>query len=310
MGETDESRAIIAARMIQDNPDEFLTGWTAIEALLVDYHESKRIRGISARWIEDEGYALRQFFAGHSIARPRDITTAKAQAWLAGKGSDTGEQYRAILSRFCRWLVAGGKIPANPCDAIPKTRKRPRARKRFLSRDECRRLIDACEDQDLKAAVLLALHAGLRKGEVLAAKWSWVDLSAGLLHVQTDDDWTPKDRSDRTIPLSGELRDFLADRQLTLKKDYLLGYIVKPDKPSEKWRNRWEFRKPYAKAMAAAGIEGASFHDLRRTFASLHVVAGTPLYVVAKWLGDGHAVVERHYAHLVAQDSRIDGPWK
>lgn len=49
-----------------------------------------------------------------------------------------------------------------------------------------------------------------------------------------------------------------------------------------------------------------TFHDLRRTFASLLVSKGVSIYKVAKWLGDGVTVVESTYGHLLPADDDID----
>jgi integrase len=87
-------------------------------------------------------------------------------------------------------------------------------------------------------------------------------------------------------------------------------YIVRQGKASGHWRNRWEFRKPFDAALQTARIDGVTFHDLRRTFASLLASNGVSLYKISQWLGDGQAVVQRHYAHLQAQDSDINRAWK
>lgn len=305
-GEEDEGRAIMVAQRIEANPEAFIDS-TELEFLLADYLKAKRLRGISSTHLENEEWTLKRFLSDTGLKRPRQITTKAVAAWVAPhveRNGKTGDDYLDRIRRFCRFLVAHGRLVANPCDDIPRTKRRPKPRRRFLNVKESRALLDACDDSDLKTVVYLALHCGLRKGETLAARWSWVDLGAGLLHVQTSDDWTPKDREDRTIPISRELADWLRPR--TGKP---ADFLARPDKEPGEWRNRWEFRRAFASACRRAGLEDVTFHDLRRTFASLHVTNGTPLYVVAKWLGDGHAVVERHYGHLIAQDSRINGPW-
>jgi Phage integrase family len=50
---------------------------------------------------------------------------------------------------------------------------------------------------------------------------------------------------------------------------------------------------------AAAGIEGASFHILRRTYASHAAMDGMPIEVLAQQLGyKDTRITTRHYAHL------------
>jgi len=55
----------------------------------------------------------------------------------------------------------------------------------------------------------LRLHAGLRKDEVIEARVPWFDLEAGLLHVQKTPSFQPKDRDNRTIPLTDEFSKWL-----------------------------------------------------------------------------------------------------
>ena len=67
-------------------------------------------------------------------------------------------------------------------------------------------------------------------------------------------------------------------------------------------------------ACAAARIEPEiSFHILRHTWASLAIMAGVPLMVVAENLGHADTrMVEKHYGHLAdsykAQAIRTGGP--
>ena len=67
-------------------------------------------------------------------------------------------------------------------------------------------------------------------------------------------------------------------------------------------------------ACVQAGIAPlASFHTLRHTYASLSIMAGAPLLVVATNLGHSDTrMVEKHYGHLaadyVAQEIRKAAP--
>jgi integrase len=73
--------------------------------------------------------------------------------------------------------------------------------------------------------------------------------------------------------------------------------LVKAD--GSEWGKSHQAR-PIAEACARAKIEPpASFHVLRHTWASLAVMAGAPLMVVARNLGHADTrMVERHYGHL------------
>jgi len=178
----------------------------------------------------------------------------------------------------------------------------PTFRRRFLSRDETAALFAAARDEEMRFVLYCALHAGLRKGEIIASRPAWFDLAAGLLHVQNEADWLVKDRTDRTIPLTAEFRRFLDGYGLRSP------FMLAPESAKGKHRYRYDFNRKFQAMKADTGID-CTFHDLRRTFASLLVSKGISVYKVAKWLGDGVAVVEKHYGHLSAQDTDIDAAW-
>jgi integrase len=64
------------------------------------------------------------------------------------------------------------------------------------------------------------------------------------------------------------------------------------------WREGMQGRY-MREACKRAGVDYANFHALRHSWASLSVMAGMPLMVVAKNLGHVDTrMVEKHYGHL------------
>lgn len=300
-----EADAINRAMQILANPAEWIGEGDRIGKLLDDFLALKTLRGVSAAWTTEEKTRLNAFFRDWKIKHPTDITPAKITQWMDGhwkRNQDTGNSYRASLARFTRWLREHGHLSTDPCEGIPRRKAKMRVRKRFLSKDECRHLLDFCTDPDLRLCLYFGLHCGLRKGEVLQVAPHWLDLENGLLHVQASKDWQPKDRDNRTIPLTKEFLAFLrgyGDRE---------PYIVRPDVVAGAGRYRWDFRRPFTDLLDEVGIK-CTFHDLRRTFASQLVSSGVSAYKVARWLGDGMAVVEAHYGHLIPNDEDINKAW-
>jgi integrase len=98
-----------------------------------------------------------------------------------------------------------------------------------------------------KAAVLLALFAGLRRGEIRGLRWGDIDLAnkrIDIKHnwVRFDGDKAPKKDSTGVLPLAPEIEDILGDLQILREK---LGYNRDDDfvlpapreiKPSTRWR--------------------------------------------------------------------------
>ncbi len=81
-------------------------------------------------------------------------------------------------------------------------------------------------------------------------------------------------------------------------------YCLAPGVRIGRSRYRYDFRRFFDDYMQEQGAGRVTAHTMRRTFASLHASAGTPLYHIAKWLGDDITTTQNHYAHL-APDNGI-----
>ena len=302
-GETDEAEAIRFATRILDRP-ELLDFGSSFCAEVSAYVESRRKAGRSSAWCYNCDRWLQAAMRHLGQPDPRRVTQAQVQGWvdslLRDRTPQTVATYHAALSRFFRWLASRSLIRRNPCDGVNVPRPRPAVRKRFLRPEEARKLLDACQSDGLKFALYCGLHAGLRKEEVIQSRPSWFDLGAGLLHVTGDREWHPKDRDNRTIPLTDEFKAWLEARQ------WPGPFMLAPEARKGKHRYRFDFRTSFRSLVTATELDGVTFHDLRRTFASTLVSRGVSLYKVAKWLGDGHAVVERVYGHLLPNDTEIN----
>ena len=162
------------------------------------------------------------------------------------------------------------------------------------------KLIAKCDREDLKFVLFCGFHAGLRKAEIIEARPDWFDLRSGLIHVRKTDTFRPKDRNERTIPMTKALRTFL--RGYGRRSPFMLHSEVAPGKS----RYRWDFRRPWAEHVAKHNCPQITPHIARHTFASLLASAGVSIYKVAQWLGDDVRVVQKHYAKLLPKDADIE----
>lgn len=136
---------------------------------------------------------------------------------------------------------------------------------RWLTREEAGKLHDALADH-LRPPFLFALATGWREQNVLRLEWARVDLARKVAWVQGRD---AKGKRAIGAPLN---RDALA---------ILKGQRGKHDR----WVFPSEDGKPYVRAnntgfraaQKRAGIAPLRWHDLRHTWASWHVMAGTSL---------------------------------
>lgn len=172
-----------------------------------------------------------------------------------------------------------------------------------LSDADVSRLLAAAERYDTDAFLLVALAvlAGLRASEVLAAQWADVDLDARTLSVRNRATFTTKNGRSRLVPIGERLHAILAVHRAAS------GYVVRPAALPRVGRLRWAFRKSYAAVLADAGIDHVPFHGLRRTFATRAVEKGVPLSKVRLWLGHHNiAVTQKYLVHAHGFDQDID----
>jgi integrase len=273
------------------------------------YLAALRGRGLASTTIESRSYVLRGIGHGLDVESPREVTTHRITRWMEERLAQhpgTAVAYLNQLRWFTRWLVDEGKLGVDPCERIETPKIRMRHRRRFLRPDEARRLLEACDDDPgLKFAVFCGLHLGLRKLEVIEARTEWLDLESGLFHVQSTETFQPKDRENRTIPLTDEFAAWLGDHYGRPEP-----YLLHPEVKRGRYRYRYDFRTKFENLTRRCELPDLTFHDLRRTFASLLVSRGVSLYKVAKWLGDTIPVVESTYGHLIPQDRDINAAWK
>jgi integrase len=193
---------------------------------------------------------------------------------------------RAALSRA--WLE--GRIARN--DAWTRVRPFPgveRPRSRFLSHQEARRLLNACHS-DLRQLVQLALLTGARYGELCA-------LDVRDFHVESETLFVRDSKSGKPRHIVLNMEGVACCRQLAAGRPLTAPLLARSD--GSRWGRDHQFR-PFKAAVKCARLDPSfTFHELRHTWASLTIMAGAPLMVVAQNLGHRDTrMVERHYGHL------------
>ena len=143
---------------------------------------------------------------------------------------------------------------------------------------------------DFRRLAQAALVTGARYGELAALRVADFNPDSGTVHVRTS-----KSGKGRHIVLNDEGAALFKSLAAGKPGDALL--LVKAD--GSPWDKSHQAR-PMAEACNRAKITPTvSFHILRHTWASLAVMAGAPLMVVARNFGHADTrMVERHYGHL------------
>ncbi|PLS87636.1 MAG: site-specific integrase [Actinobacteria bacterium] len=250
----------------------------------------------------------------------KSLTTAHVRGFYrekldAGLSPATVHKMHVVLHKALDQAVADGMISRNVTDAL-KLPRIDREEINPLTAEEANRLIEAARGDRLEALYVLAVHSGLRQGELLALRWEDLDLEARTLRVRRTLTWAggkhsltePKTKkSRRTVRLTtgavAALRDHLK-RQLS-EMDRLgslyqngnlvfaneIGGIVNPSN----LRNR-----SFAKLLERAGLNGVRFHDLRHTCATLLLSKNVNPKIVSEMLGHANiAITLDTYSHVL-----------
>ena len=309
LGNISESDALVKAQeIIERSSREARETMESSQIEIINYLDSKRSEGLSESTLSSRRYVLLSLIEFLDAKTPRNITYQALQKWFERNrrsNPHTAVAYLNIAHFWFQWLVEKGKMPSDITTSIKVPKLPMRRRRQFLLPLQAQKLLDAADDKPgLKFAIYCGLHAGMRKLEIIEARPNWFDLDAGLIHIQATETFQPKDRDNRTVPMTNEFKNWLL-ASYDIKEPFML----EPKAKHSRYRYRYDFRKIFDKLADDCGLDWLTFHDLRRTFASLHVSRGTSIYKVARWLGDGVDVVEKHYGHLIPQDSEINKAW-
>ncbi|MEV4662084.1 site-specific integrase [Micromonospora echinofusca] len=161
----------------------------------------------------------------------------------------------------------------------------------------------------------LAIHTGLRRGELLGLGWADVDLDAGTARVWRQRvtvagvvsvvDQTKTEAGDRLVPLFPGTVAVLRQWRAQQNRERLAwgpawndggwvftredGQPLYPDTVGRAFRKRTE----------QAGLPRLRFHDLRHTFASIALNADVSMPILSKVMGHTNpAFTSKRYAHL------------
>ena len=158
-------------------------------------------------------------------------------------------------------------------------------RLRYLSKEQCQRLIDVC-DKHLRPIVICALNTGMRKGEILKLRWDNVDLKHGFILLDLT-----KNGERREIPINNTVKQALMSVTRRLDVPFVF-FDPATGKPYQ------DIKRSFITACRKAKIRDFRFHDLRHTFASHLVMAGWDITTVKELLGHKTLTMTLRYAHL------------
>lgn len=231
---------------------------------------------------------------------PHDVQSMLRSLERRGLSGWTRRQARTVLSGALNKALRYELVTRNVAALVdnPRVTARPDD---TLSVQEARTLLGSVEGDRLAGMIQLLIWLGARRGEVLALRWSNVDLDAATLRIAGTLKRSksiglyvdpPKTKSsDRTVPLLDHLVSALtthrADQEREreaageLWQDTGFVFVTELGLPIDP-RNalRWWHRQ-----LKLAGIDPRPMHAARRTAVTLMAEAGIPIEVAANIVG-------------------------
>lgn len=233
------------------------------------------------------------------------VTPETVQTWWTARAGQITRQGRTPahvtlnreLSQFSGIFTLAiklGKLEHNPCRRITKY-KVDAKRKRVLTPEEERRILEVLDVEypSIRGIVRLALLTGMRRGEIFQLRFENINLEIQrnlrgevLSYGQIDlPGAITKSGKPRTIPLTKEAREILADR---VGEPYTTVFNAVTASHAS---------KIFAYACRVARVTGVVFHSLRHTFATRLAARGVHPAVIKEILGHSSMQQTDVYVH-------------
>lgn len=215
------------------------------------------------------------------------------------------------LDNAVRW----GYVSRNVCDFVTLPRIVTQEAV-VLTASQAHVLLESVREHRLEAVLMLTVVTGMRRGEVLALRWSDIDFERQVLHVFHTVDYIPKYGY-----VEGEPKTKAGKRKINLPLfivEMLLEHKLKQDELRVSLGDKWEnldlvfpdlkggyfnpsyLLRMFKKVLGAAGLDNMRFHDLRHSAATILLAKGVNVKIVSELLGHSDIVITlRTYGHLL-----------
>jgi integrase len=257
--------------------------------------------------------------------RLRDIERLAIQQWVATKfvqrtGWQTVRNSWVLLSGILESAVEYGYLQTNPARGVKFPQKGLKEKPAIIAGESLVKLLDRLGEPHHTMVQLIAA-TGLRIGELLALRWSAVDLEGGTLTVREsvyEGTFQPPktQRALRTIPLGPQvMATLMALRERAKRREPM--DLVFGNQKGEPLRESKLLTRVLQPAAKAAGLGRVTWHQFRHIHSSLLNDLKVPVKIAQEQLGHGsisttlniytHVVDDSHRAAVTAVEERLFG---
>lgn len=326
----EEQRRVAASTQL---PSASTTVGEYVSAFVDDLEASGNVERVTISGYRTTAARIADGFEGVTLEELTPVMVQKWENGLTRKGLSpaTVLKYHRLLSEVCKHAVNLDVLDKNPCRGV-KTPKQKAPSPNSLTAEGYARLattLDNMEPTPVVIAATIAMHTGLRQGEVCGLHWGDYNPNAATITVTESIGKAkggtyskePKTKSSRrNVPVSPQLARALERRRaamveeleshgITLKESefsklYIVGYV------DGRYHSPSLIGRGWKALSGAFGLEGTqgravTFHDLRHSFATRAIAAGADVKAVAAVLGHANAAVTLNvYADADAESKR------
>ncbi len=309
---------------------EYLRDWLDAHALETKPGTLAGYRWLVGQYVEPRIGRMRL----HAV-RPTALTGMYRDLLRSGRvdgrplSRATVDKVHAVLRKAFNDAVRFEQILAtNPADRAKRPRREPRRLGDVWTAAELRLFLEGVSGHRLGAFYRLAAYTGGRRGELLNLRWPDVDWKAPAIHIRGSVgivdrervEGTTKGGTERTVSLDpGTVEVLKAHRRSQMEDQAALGNawvntghvfttgLGAPIYPDTVTQLMGKVIRSYNHPDPDDPDKGptkplphARLHDLRHVHATMLLVAGVPVHVVAERLGHADpAITLRIYAHVI-----------
>lgn len=306
----------VAVHQLRENTH---TRYTAVTRLyLIPGLGRKKLAKLTAKdvrtWLNQLRTTCQCCARGLDTARDEPLCCAAGKCCARRLSPLTLAYVHSVLKSALEHAVREEEVPRNVARNVRTGTPRPR---RFepLTAEEAREFLAATRGHRLHALFELALHTGLRKGELLGLRWEDLDLDAGTVAIRRTLQRTSTGGL-TTLPTKARA----SERRIAIPTRCLQSLKLHHEQQQHEGEGAGAARqqdghvfttaqgrpidptnltRAFTTLLRKAGLRRIRFHDLRHSTATLLLEQGVELVVIKELLGHAHiGVIATVYAHV------------
>src|SRR5262249_24093767 len=155
--------------------------------------------------------------------------------------------------------------------------------------EEIKLLANLADHPQTRNIVVMALHTGMRRGEIFDLIWKEVDFEREVINIPHT-----KTYKSRVVMMNGVVLKMLNELRENNPTASDPSYVFASEKTGGRLNN---IKHSFQTALRKAGIKDFRFHDLRHSAGTRLADAGVHIAVIAEILGHSKLEMTKRYVH-------------